>query len=177
MGNALQDQLLKAGLVNKSKAHQAKKKQQKQKRAGKKTAADEARLQAEKARAEKAARDKALNQQRQAEAEQRAIAAQIQQLIEMNRIADSEGELAYNFTDGTLIKRLYVTETIQQRLGSGQVAIIREGEGYALVPKAVAAKIAERDESMVVDLGEPTHEAVDEEDPYAEFQVPDDLMW
>lgn len=177
MGNALQDQLLKAGLIDKSKAHQSKKKQQRQQRAGDTSAADEVRRKAELARTEKAARDRQLNQQRQVEAQQKAIAAQIRQLIEMNQLTDSTGEVVYNFTDGATIKRLHVSETIHKRLSCGQLAIVRHDGGYGLVPLAVAAKIAERDQGVVVDLGEPTSEVVDGDDPYAEFQVPDDLMW
>ena len=45
-----------------------------------------------------------------------------------------------------------------------------------LVPRVIADKIAERDPSLVVRVNKPTAQ-VDEDDPYAAFQIPDDLMW
>ena len=45
-----------------------------------------------------------------------------------------------------------------------------------LVPRVVADKIAERDPSMVVRVNK-TVAAVEEDDPYAAFVIPDDLMW
>ena len=44
------------------------------------------------------------------------------------------------------------------------------------MPRVIADKIAERDASLVVRVNKPTTE-VAEDDPYADFQVPDDLMW
>jgi uncharacterized protein YaiL (DUF2058 family) len=44
------------------------------------------------------------------------------------------------------------------------------------VPKVIADKIAERDPSLVVRVTK-TRSEPDADDPYAAFQVPDDLMW
>jgi uncharacterized protein YaiL (DUF2058 family) len=65
-------------------------------------------------------------------------------------------------------------------LGKGQIAIVKLGELYELVPTAVAEKIKQRDEGLVVMLSENTSvstDQVDEDDPYADFKIPDDLMW
>ena len=53
---------------------------------------------------------------------------------------------------------------------------MRLDSGYALVPKPVAEKIAERDSACVVLLNRPP-EQPDEADPYADYPIPDDLMW
>ncbi|GAM67145.1 nucleoprotein/polynucleotide-associated enzyme [Vibrio sp. JCM 19236] len=53
----------------------------------------------------------------------------------------------------------------------------RDGEGYAVIPTVVAEKIATRVPEAVVATAEPTEETVDEDDPYKDFVVPDDLMW
>ena len=45
-----------------------------------------------------------------------------------------------------------------------------------LVPRVIADKIAERDASLVVRVKK-TETVVEEDDPYAAFQIPDDLMW
>ncbi len=45
-----------------------------------------------------------------------------------------------------------------------------------MVPRVIADKIAERDASLVVRVKK-TDTAVEADDPYAAYQVPDDLMW
>jgi hypothetical protein len=178
---SLQDQLLKAGLVDKKKAQKAQKvkhEQAKLKRKNKIETVDEARLAAQKAQAEKVERDRQLNLQRKQEAEQRAITAQIRQLIEMNRQEKGTGDITYNFTDGSKVTHIYVDERQQRQLGNGHLAIVRLDGHYEIVPSTVSEKIALRDESYLVYCNKgKTETVVDEDDPYAEFQVPDDLMW
>ena len=174
--SSLKDQLLNAGLVSKKQAQQAGKQKHRQKQQGQDTEAQQAKLRAEQARKEKAERDRELNRQRQQAAEEKAIAAQIKQLIETNRISMADGETPYNFTDGSKIKKLYVTELQSTQLSKGILAIVRLGEGYALVPFKVAERIAQRDETIVLVLHQGGDE-IDEDDPYADYQIPDDLMW
>ena len=178
---SLQDQLLKAGLVDKKKANkvqQAKQKQAKIKRKNKVDTVDEAKLAAEKAQAEKVERDRQLNLQRKQEAEQKAITAQIRQLIEMNRQDKNAGDIVYNFTDGTKVTHIYVDERQQRQLGNGHLAIIRFDGQYEIVPTTVSEKIALRDDSYLLYCTKGQSDTVvDDDDPYADFQVPDDLMW
>ena len=177
MSNSLHDQLLKAGLVDKKKVQASKKQKHKQRTQGKGISeAEQAKLDAQKAREEKAARDRELNRQRKEEADRKAIAAQIRQLIELNRVKDRDGEAAYNFTDQRKIKRIYVTDTLVDQLSRGLLAIVSLDEQYELVPRVVAEKIRQRDESVIIQLIEASVQE-DEDDPYAEYQIPDDLMW
>ncbi|MAZ87027.1 MAG: nucleoprotein/polynucleotide-associated enzyme [Cellvibrionaceae bacterium] len=178
--SSLQEQMLKAGLVDAKKAKQNQKDKRKAAKVQKKSkqeVVDETKLQAQKVREEKAAKDRELNAQRQAEVERKAIAAQIKQLIEMNVQSKGGGDIAYNFTDGKQIKKLYVTAELQRLLTRGRLAIVKLGESYELVPTPVAEKIAERDSSAIVSLAEVSTEAAEEDDPYADYQIPDDLMW
>lgn len=180
---SLQDQLMKAGLVDEKKAKKAgkeKRRQAKQARRSGEELLDESKQAAEKARQKKMARDKALNAERESAAQAKAIRAQIQQLITMN-IVKYDGEVAYNFADGKKIKKIYVNDKLQKQLSLGQLAIVRNNERYALVPTVVANKIAERDATVVVALvdreAERAAEATVEDDPYADYKIPDDLMW
>ena len=118
-----------------------------------------------------------LNRAQQAEAEKKAIKAQIVQLITMNRVHREQGDVAYQFKDGTKIKKLYVTPRIQQELSNGRLAIARLDDAYELLPASAAEKIAQRDAQVIVVLNQYTPTAVDEDDPYADYQIPDDLMW
>jgi uncharacterized protein YaiL (DUF2058 family) len=181
MGNSLLDQLKKSGLVDKSKAQKSKHSQYKsQKKKSKKGAAaslDEATILANKNHAEKVARDRQLNQQQKEESERNAITAQIKQLIETNSVKEYDGDIAYNFTDGSIIKRIYVSEKIRRHLSTGCLAIAKLDDDYALVPTPVADKIKQRDTQCIITNDHGTTPPSNEEDPYADYQIPDDLMW
>ena len=176
---SLQDQLLKAGLIDDKRANKIKKnkhKQTRQKQKNKIETTDEVKLAAQRAQAEKVGRDRQLNQQRKAEAERKAIAAQVRQLVEMNRQSREDGDIDYSFTDGTLVKRILVTEAQLKQLTNGRLCIIKLDEQYELIPSIVAEKIQMRDTGTQI-LSNQSTETPDEDDPYADYQVPDDLMW
>ncbi len=181
MGNSLFDQLKKSGLVDKSKAQKSKHSQYKsQKQKSKKGVAvqlDEATLLANRAHADKVERDRQLNQQRKEAAEHAAITAQIRQLIETNRVNDYDGDIAYHFTDSNIIKRLYVTAKIRSHLTAGLLAIAKLDDGYELVPMPVAEKIKQRDERCIITNDHSSEPDDNQDDPYADYQIPDDLMW
>jgi uncharacterized protein YaiL (DUF2058 family) len=179
MALSLRDQLLKAGLVNEKQAKQVGKEQQKKQRLENKghIEKDESqKLAAQQAMAEKAARDQVLNRQQQEKVEQKARTAQIKQLIEVSRLPKLTTEDYYNFVDDKKVKRLAVNSLMRNKLSSGSLAIVRHGGGYEVIPREAALKIQERDAQRVVLLNIPT-EAPDADDPYAAYQVPDDLMW
>ncbi len=179
--SSLQDQLLKAGLVDKKTAKQADKDKRKAKKVqhkSKDTAIDENKLAAAKTRAEKTERDRALNEEQKAKAERKAINAQIKQLIEVNRQNKGEGGdlIAHNFTDGKQIKKMLVSANIQEDILKGRLAIVKLGDKFELVPAIVADKISQRNSDYVLSQATKVDE-VDENDPYADYQIPDDLMW
>lgn len=175
---SLQEQLLQAGMVDQKKAKQLNKEKRKAAKQPKgQVKVDETKEAAARALQQKAERDRELNRQRQAEADKKAIRAQIVQLITLNRIDRKRGEVSYQFTDGKKIKKLYVTDELQAQLSRGQIAIAKQGEGYELVPAAIAEKIAQRDASFVVLHHQKSADVVDDDDPYADYQIPDDLMW
>jgi len=179
MALSLREQLLKAGLVNEKQAKQVGKEKQKQKRLehkGQVEKDESQKLAAQQAMAEKAARDQELNRQQQEKAEQKARAAQIKQLVEVSRLPKLTTEDYYNFVDDKKVKRLSVNKLMRDKLSRGSLAIVRHGGGYEVIPREAALKIQERDARRIVLLNTPT-EAPDADDPYAAYQVPDDLMW
>ena len=102
MANSLHEQLLKAGLVDDkrvNKAKKAKQRKEKEQRHRKQKTEDEAARLARQARARDVQRDRELNLARQAEAQRKAVAAQIRQLVEMNQLPLEDGERAYHFSD------------------------------------------------------------------------------
>ena len=180
MAGSLQDQLLKAGLVNKKKAKQADREKQKvakQKRQGE-DVVDEGKALAESARLAKLAKDKSLNEEQKAKAEAKAINAQIKQLIEGHCLNLDGAEIDYNFTDGKRVKKILVTELIQHQLSRGMLAIAKLGSAYYVLPSVIADKIRQRNDQYIASqVDTSTLEAADEDDPYADYQIPDDLMW
>jgi uncharacterized protein YaiL (DUF2058 family) len=181
MSNALRDQLLKAGLVNDKQVKKAVKEKRKETLQGRNNPAPlaDAKLQAQKAQAEKAERDRQLNLQRKEAVEQKAIAAQVRQLIETNRRPKGDGDTPYNFVDGNKVKRIYVSDACRDQIRRGLLAIVKLNGGYELVPSEIAEKIRARDPASVVLCNDPRGVADDAqgEDPYADYTIPDDLIW
>lgn len=180
MNNPFQEQLLKAGLATKQqvkKAQQDKNKKKKQQRAKKETVIDETRLKAKKAAEEKANRDRELNKRREEDARKKAISAEIDQLIIKNRIERGEDcQIVYNFEHNKKVKRVYINEEMKQQIMQGKLGIARIEGRYELVPISIAEKIQQRNEKRVI-LFNDEQQTVDENDPYADYQIPDDLMW
>ncbi|WBU39779.1 MULTISPECIES: DUF2058 domain-containing protein [Marinobacter] len=176
---SLQEQLLKAGLADEKKAKSIRNEKRKQRKQQPKGAVqvNEAEERARQARLEKAERDRQLNLERQKEAEKKAIQAQIRQLIETNRLDRSRGETSYQFVDGKKIKKILVDDTMVDQLSRGRLAIVAIGDNYEVVPDKVARKIMERDETAVISMHDRKHDDAGEDDPYAGYEIPDDLMW
>lgn len=183
---SLQEQLLKSGLVGSGQAKAAKSekhKQVKQQQHNKVQAVDDLKEQAIQARQKQAEKDRELNQQRKQEDERKQLAAQVKQLIEQNRLPkndasteQSDNYLAYRFTDQNKVKALYVTKDVREQLVNGRLAIVKSDRHYELVSTEVAEKIIARDASFVIVLNDP-HIQANKDDRYADYQVPDDLMW
>ena len=181
---SLQEQLLNTGLVNKSKANKVKKEKQKHAKTSRHAGAgvdNRNKSAAHKEQARRADRDRELNRQKQKQVEQRAVLAQIKQLIELNKLDRGQGDIAYSFVYKNKVKKIFVSDDIKQRLGQGRLAIVRlvlsNETLFEIVAAEVAAKIAQRDENTVVQLSEIANSAADENDGYADYKVPDDLTW
>jgi hypothetical protein len=178
MAKSLQEQLLQAGLIDNKKLKQATKEKKKQVKQQHRGAAqtNESEEWAKQAREAKLEKDRELSRLANEEAQKKAIASQIVQLIESHKIDRSRGEIGYQFTDGSKIKKIYVTEVIQGQLANGRCAIARLGSSYEVIPTATAQKIQERDEGSIVLLNT-MQTKTDDDDPYAGYEIPDDLMW
>ena len=176
---SLQDQLLQAGLSNATKVKKIKadkRKQVRQQQKQKIVQVDEAKEQLKKSQAERVEKDRVLNQKRNAVAEEKQIAAQIKQLIEQSKQAQDPEGVAFNFNDQNKVKTVYVSEAIKNQISWGRLAVVKNGQAYELIPRQVAEKIKARDPACIIVLNDHTDQT-DENDPYADFQIPDDLIW
>jgi len=178
MGNSLQDQFLKAGLVDKKKHAQAKKEKHAQKKSSASDQKDEIASMAKQALAQKKERDKQLNKKKIAQREAKEATAKARQLIETHKIPMDTGDIAYNFKHEKTIKKLNLTKNGVESLVQGRVGIVKIAGEYQLVPADVIYKIRELNPNFVVLLNTPSSKKEkDEDDPYAQYEVPDDLMW
>jgi len=181
MNNPFQEQLLKAGLVTKQQVHKAQKdkhKKNKQNHSNKNSQKpDEAALKSQQAAKDKADRDRELNRKKEDHARKKAISAEINQLILKHRIERPEDcDLVYNFQHRNKVMRIYINNDLKQKMMQGSLVIARIDGRYELVPESIAKKIQQRNENRVV-LFDEQDKAVNEDDPYADYQIPDDLTW
>ena len=135
--NPLQEQLLKAGLVKKSKVAEVAREQNKARHAKGPSAPSEIQLEAERARAEKVERDRALAAERKAQARITELRAQARQIIEDKKVPRS-GESEYRFTADGAIRTLLVNDDLRKKLSSGALVIARLDDRYELLPRAAA---------------------------------------
>ena len=100
-------------------------------------------------------------------------------MIETNKLAKGRGDIGFNFTDGKKVKKVYVNAMEHKQLSAGVLAIVKQGDQHEIVPRQVADKIAERDESRVIaqSVNEEVVLTQEEEDWYKDHEIPDDLMW
>ncbi|MFK7855496.1 MAG: DUF2058 domain-containing protein [Granulosicoccus sp.] len=177
MAKSLQDQLRQAGIANQKqvvRARKAKNTKEKMQRKGQDIVDETAEL-VKKRDAEKLNRDRALNEQKNKAAQEKALQAQIRQLIELNAITE-RGDIEFRFDHAGTIKTLLLTKELRQALINGFLAIVGLNDELSVVPAKVALKIAERDQRWQVLLNSRSEE-IAADDEYADYAVPDDLMW
>ncbi len=175
--NALQAQLLKAGLVDNKKAKKLSKQAVHEKRTGESNEA-EIKAKIEQAKQEKLAKDQAIEQEKKAALLEKELKAAIMQMINQHKIRDTDGEVAYQFIDNSKIKKVYINQQIYNALVTGSLVIACDNDSYAFLPKALADRINEKMQGfIIVNNSEKNEQTTDEEDPYAAYVIPDDLMW
>ncbi len=175
--NALQAQLLKAGLVDNKKAKKLTKQVQHEQRTGQN---DDTALKAEidRAKQEKLAKDQALNLEKQKILEEKALKASIIQMIKQHKVKDIAGDVTYQFIDEGKIKKVYLSQQVYNALVAGSLVIAKDQDSYAYLPKALADKIDQKMQGFIlVNNNEKNDQTTDEDDPYAAYVIPDDLMW
>ena len=182
MANALQDQLLKAGLASKQKVKQAKTQQRRDKKSNVDDGSALLKQQIAGKKREQAEKDKALNEKRFAEASEKGqVRSLISEFTKFSISVPKDAEIKFNFTLESKIYSIYITEKLQNQLLSGVIGIIRYENKSFVVPH----KLAERVNLLVPQwcgyLWSATDVAATEQvaadDPYADYAIPDDLMW
>jgi len=178
MALSLQEQLLKAGLADKKKAKkikQEKHKQVKQKQRNNQEIESDSKKAAAATLSAKQEKDRLLSQEQRNERLRKEIIAQVVNLIKVNAQPRRKGDLVLNFTDNNIVKRMHKLVT------QGRLSVVScESDVYELVPTPVANKIKERaSESVIYQATElpEDKETTEDNDWYADYDIPDDLTW
>ena len=176
MGSSLQEQFLKMGLVNKNTFNKAKKDKHDAAKSDspKKNEISEM---ARQALAEKKKQAQQHNKKKAAQQQAKENTAKALQLIETHRIRYEEGDVAYNFKDNTTIKKILRPQKAIDSLAKGKTGIVKLAGEYQFVPADVIYKIRDLNSKLVIVFNTPSQKKDDGDDPYAEFAIPDDLMW
>ena len=172
---SLRDQLLQAGIATK-KQHQQVRTQKKRNSAS--PVIKQKKL--EEIKNKQLTRDKSLNKKLEETRAEKALDAQIRQLATTHEIVREEGDIPYRFTHEKNVKTIYFSSAQHKKMLNGQIAIVAfEEDKYFLVPDDIADKILQKKSSVVIvhNKGVAASETTDADDPYAEYKIPDDLIW
>jgi len=177
MADSLRDQLIAAGF-DAPKKPPARKKSKPRKNTSK-TPHKGAHSKANKSRntkGKKSAQDKS-TEDPQAIIERKKLKAQIQVLIDENKVEEFKGEVTYRYLVEKRIREMYVNEDIHKKLTTREISITRLNGTTYLVPREIALEIKKINPQWSVFNTEEDETPSAKDDEYAEFQVPDDLKW
>ncbi len=181
MGNSLQEQLLKAGLVDQERLREA----------------EEARKpkpaprQAEKAKGSRKGKGKSARRSPRPEPakaaqatttappkpddkrRRRALLERVRALLKADGQSVGGGEVLFNYVRSGKVKRLYVSEEQRRGLADGSLAVAEVDGRHSVIPAATAEELKRFAPAHLV-----YHGNGEAEDPAeAEHPVPDDLIW
>lgn len=187
MKNALQEQLLKAGLATEDQVRKAVKKPR---RPPVNRPAKPKNRKPEKKRSDnhgsdlKRAYDARKNLENQEKQQKEKLAAQrkanrkkIRVLIADNTLNKPDAEISYRFIVGSSIKNVHVTAEQQKQLLAGELAITFLDAKRCILPRAIADEIKSLDPKKAIVIHSPADQPDSDHDRYSEFEVPDDLHW
>ena len=184
MGNSIQEQLLKAGLVSEEQLRNASKPPRQARHDGSKgTTRRRKRGSSVRPNAtQRAATTKPSRQTPPPSLEE--LNARIRKLLEAHRENTEAAEVPYNFTRENRIKKLYVTEEQRQKLLAGDLVIAGYRRVHHIIPANVGEQIQGLREEIFVHRADPNSESqIQSQEPQSEGDqadkhiVPDDLIW
>jgi uncharacterized protein YaiL (DUF2058 family) len=181
MAKSIRDQLMLAGLTTKHKAlkaNKANKAKNKQSKKGKKEESSTKLQQNNLAIQEQVEKDKELNLIIEKKRKQKALDAQVNQLIKNNKLPRIHGNSYMRFVDNHKIKKILVVADMLTKLHDGLLSIVKYQDNYEVIPKDIAERINDLIPDIVFNLAENKDQKNStEEDWYKDHHIPDDLMW
>ena len=181
MAGSLQDQLKNSGLVSKKKSQQLdaeKRKKIKAQNKGQKID-NEISEKVKQAELQKKHDDQKRNQQQQLQVKQNEEKARINQIVDQAKIKDYDGDTAFNFQFNNKVKTLYLNKENYDYLVTGSIGLCQIDNVIFILPNSTVSKINEINPVYVVLHQDKLNTTLKtgEGDPYADYHIPDDLMW
>ncbi|MCI2285646.1 DUF2058 domain-containing protein [Colwellia sp. MSW7] len=131
-----------------------------------------------KAKIEKQEKDNALNALKKQQLADKEQVLRIKQILTHHQIKNVGGDNDYNYTFGSKIKKLSLDLATHKALVNGRLSLCGLDDVTYLVTRETADQLAELDKNVVLVQNDMTaDDFIDEDDPYADYQIPDDLMW
>jgi len=167
MKGSLQEQMLKSGLIDEDRLNSAKK--QTKKPAKKKR----------KASAKRPPRVTTTTKPAVVEdpKKQKELRVEVKKLLRSYKLNDKSGEIAYNYTVNNQIKRFYVNEKQQKELIDGKLSIANWNEISYLIPTSSVEELRTLYPKIDIYINEADKNTLDKDDPYAAYEIPDDIKW
>jgi len=159
MGLSIQEQLLKAGLVDKKqvkKADHEKRVKNQKKRKGRISSDEGEKQRLRQQQAEQAKQDRQLNIERNQQAQRKAELAAVQQLIATNCSPVEEGNASYHYVVDGKIKKLSLEQEIADKLSQGRVGLAMYNGEPVLIPVETVTKVLQRNEDSILAYNDPT---------------------
>ena len=159
MGLSIQEQLLKAGMVDKKQVkkaqHEKRVENKKQHKSGS-SSEDSARIRLQQQQAEQAKQNQKLNAERNLQEQQKADQAAARQLIESNKIPFEEGAVTYHYVgaDGK-IKRISVQQDVVDKLSAGLLGLAMHKIDLVLLSAETVMKVLLRDKDSILAYNDP----------------------
>ena len=97
--------------------------------------------------------------------------------------SSSAADVPYNVLHGSKVRRIYITAAQREGLGMGKLAIATAKGRHHVIPMQLADEIMQLMPDYFVyrpqlaDKNSSAESSTDVDDPYKDYEVPDDLMW
>lgn len=183
MSDSLRDQLVKSGLAREQDLRKTRSEKRQGRRRDKgKGGSAEAGPQSEAARlaaqreADKRARDRTLNRRREEERRRQADEHAAREMVIAHEVPH-DGEVPFNFQHGERIRKLDVSDAQRRELAAGRLAIARTRGRYRLIPADIVERVRARAPFLIAWTAAAATDGKPEDPAYADYPVPDDLMW
>jgi hypothetical protein len=98
-------------------------------------------------------------------------------MIKQHQLTETNGDISYQFVDNSKVKKLFITQKLYDQIVAGHVVIARLDNSYALLPRPLADRIDSKMTGFMVVSNDTAEDELAEDDPYAAYVIPDDLMW
>ena len=164
MGLSLQEQLLKAGMVDKKQVKQAEHEKRVQNTKKKKdgiSSSDCAKIKLRQQQSEQAKQHQKLSTEQNRQRQHKANQAAAKQLIKNSQLPLEEGDVVYRYVAAGKILQIFVNQDIADKLSAGRLGLAKDDKDIVLIPADTVLKVIKRDEDSILLYNDPAQDEND----------------